>query len=73
MRWVSFQWLRLIASYAGSMGSMPGRQTKIPPCVAWSKKKKNAMRMMMAAKNGSRSTIRRNVQGLDTWRLAGMW
>ena len=39
MRWVSFQWLRLIASYAGSMGSMPGRQTKIPPCVAWSKKK----------------------------------
>jgi len=36
--WTSFQWLRLRASIAGSMSFMPGRQTKIPPCVAWSKK-----------------------------------
>ena len=35
------QWLGLRASTAGSMGSIPGRGTKIPPCCAVRPKKIN--------------------------------
>ena len=39
--WTSLavQWLRLGASNAGGMGSIPGWGTKIPHAVSWPKKK----------------------------------
>ena len=48
---LAVQWLRLGASNAGGMGSIPGWGTKIPHAVSWPKKKKkgqmvNAMNLL---------------------------
>ena len=39
---LAVQWLKLLASTAGDMGSIPGCGTKIPHAMVWPKKKKEA-------------------------------